>query len=99
MVSGFVNDLIRGLGRRPVGDVRHLPRILRPRPGGLTRRLERDIARDLCDAPAVDLGLDLLEDDFSRVDTGPAWAPPVPPPMRTRDLIHAAQDLEWVLGP
>ena len=59
MVSGLINDLIRGLGRRPVGDVRHLPRILRPRPGGLIRLLERDMARDPGDAPPVDVRADV----------------------------------------
>jgi len=53
--------------------------------------LARDMARDPGDAPAVDLAQDLLEDDFSWVDAaGPAWSPPEPPPMRTRDLIHPA---------
>ena len=66
-MSGFVNDLIRGWGRRPVGDVRHLPRILRPRPGGLVRLLARDIARDPGDAPPVDVQDAVLAQDMEWV--------------------------------
>lgn len=73
-MSGFVNEWIRTAIRRPRLD------------------LARDMARDPLDAPMVDPGLDLLEYDFSWDDAaaGPAWAPPAPPPMRTRDLIHPA---------
>jgi hypothetical protein len=59
--------------------------------GLLTDVIRRNLAHDPGDAPAVDLTQDLL-DDFSWVDAaaGPAWSPPEPPPMRTRDLIHPA---------
>lgn len=59
--------------------------------GLLTDVIRRNLARDPGDAPAVDLAQDLL-DDFSWDDAaaGPAWAPPEPPPMRSRDLIHPA---------
>lgn len=54
--------------------------------------IRRNLARDPGDAPGVDLAQDLLQDDFSWVDAagGPAWSPPEPPPMRSRDLIHPA---------
>lgn len=60
--------------------------------GFLSDAIRRWIDHDPGDAPAVDLGLDLLEDDYVWVDSGsgPGWSPPKPPLMRTRDLIHPA---------